>query len=102
MDAFSWRSLLLVKEEGNKHDRFAVSVTKDGLIVGHAPRELSKLFTHFLNHEGEITARITGHRRLGNGLEVPCCYVFTGEKKLVKKLKELVLKREKVSLSSPY
>ena len=91
--------VLLVKEEGNEHDRFAVSVMKDRFIVGHAPRELSKLFTHFLNHEGEITARITGHRRLGNGLEVPCCYIFTGEKKLVKKLKELVLKREKLSLS---
>ena len=62
-----------------QHDRFAVSVMKDGFIIGHAPRELSKLFTHFLNHEGEITARITGHRRLGNGLEVPCCYIFTRE-----------------------
>ena len=39
--------LLLVKEEGNEHDRFAVSVMKDGFIVGNAPRELSKLFTHF-------------------------------------------------------
>ena len=94
--------LLLVKEEGNEHDRFAVSVMKDGFIIGHAPMELSKLFTHFLNHKGEIIARITGHRRLGNGLEVPCCYIFTGKKKLVKKLKELVLKREKVSLSCPY
>ena len=94
--------LLLVKEEGNEHNCFAVSVMKDGFIIGHAPRELSKLFTHFLNHEGEITARITGHKRLGNGLEVPCCYIFSGKKKLVKKLKELILKREKVSLSCPY
>ena len=94
--------LLLVKEEGNEHNCFAVSVMKDGFIVGHAPRELSKLFTHFLNHEGEITARITGHKRLGNGLEVPCCYIFSGKKKLVKKLKELILKREKVYLSCPY
>ena len=37
--------LLLVKEEGNEHDRFAVSVMKDRFIIGHAPRELSKLFT---------------------------------------------------------
>ena len=90
--------LLLVKEEGNEHDCFAVSVMKDGFIVGHAPRELSNVFTHFLNHEGEITAR-TEHKRLGNGLEVPFCYIFSGKKKLVKKLKELILKREKVSLS---
>ena len=90
---------LLVKEEANEHDHFAVSVMKDEFVVGHALRELSKLLTHFLNHEGEITARITGHRRLGNSLEVHCFYIFTGKKNLVKKLKELVLKREKISLS---
>ena len=28
--------LLLVKEEANEHDHFAVSVMKDGFIVGHA------------------------------------------------------------------
>ena len=32
--------LLLVKEEGNEHSRFAVSMMKDGFIVSHAPREL--------------------------------------------------------------
>ena len=93
--------LLLVKEEGNEHNCFAVSVMKDGFIVGHARRELSNVFSHFLNHEGEITAR-TGHKRLGNCLEVLFCYIFSGKKKLVKKLKELILKREKVSLSCPY
>ena len=28
--------LLLVKEEGNEHDHFAVSVIKDGFIISHA------------------------------------------------------------------
>ena len=28
--------LLLVKEEANEHNHFAVSVMKDGFIVGHA------------------------------------------------------------------
>ena len=27
--------LLLVKEEANEHDHFAISVMKDGFIVGH-------------------------------------------------------------------
>ena len=38
MNAFSWRLgvLLLVKDEVNEHNHFAVSVMKDGFIVGHA------------------------------------------------------------------
>ena len=32
-------------------DRFAVAVTKDDMVVGHVPREFSKLCWHFLRHE---------------------------------------------------
>ena len=31
-------------EENNEHDRFAVATLKDGQIVGHVPREKSKIF----------------------------------------------------------
>ena len=33
--------LTLERENSNSHDRHAVSVMKDGTIVGHVPRELA-------------------------------------------------------------
>ena len=70
----------------NVHDRYAVSVMKKGKIVGHMPRTISKVSWHFLQHGGVINCKITGKRREGNGLEVPCQYSFVGTKKIVQKL----------------
>ena len=44
-----WRSLVgevltLEREEGNTHDRFAVSLLKDAIVVGHVPFEFSRVF----------------------------------------------------------
>ena len=33
----------MAREAGSTEDRFAVVVTKDDMIVGHVPREFSKL-----------------------------------------------------------
>lgn len=73
-------------EENNEHDKYAVSIKKDGEIVGHIPRSLSKLANFFLRHHGSIKCTVTGKRRKGNGLEVPCQYSFEGTAQLIKKL----------------
>ena len=44
-----WRPLVgevltLEREEGNTHDRFAVSLLKDAIVVGHVPLEFSRVF----------------------------------------------------------
>ena len=92
----------LSPEDGNEHDPHAVSILKDGAIVGHAPRELSRVFFFFLRHDGTITAEITGHRRFSCGLEVPCLYTLTGKPKYIKKAKKLLLGRKKTQVYTQY
>jgi len=58
--------------------------------VGHVPREISRKFWHFLRHGGRSTCEITGRRKCGNGLEVPCVYRFVGKRKLIEKLEDLL------------
>ena len=62
------------RERGNRHDRHAVSLLKADVIVGHVPRQLSRVLFFFLSHGGKITCEVTGRRKFGNGLEVPCTY----------------------------
>ena len=52
--------------------KFAVSLLKDATVVGHVPREFLQVFWHFLRHGGTITCEVTGQRRRGKGLEMPC------------------------------
>ena len=42
------------QERGNPEDRYAVSVLKSSTIVGHVPREISKLCWMFISREGHI------------------------------------------------
>ena len=81
--------LALEQERNNPHDKYTVSVKKEDIIVGHVPREHSKLFWHFIQHSGIITCCITGKRKKGIGLEVPCTYSFRGKKSLVDRMKQL-------------
>ena len=37
------------------HDRFAVSLLKNAIVVGHVPLEFSPIFWHLLRHGGTIT-----------------------------------------------
>ena len=57
-------ALSVKEEQDNEHDIFAVSVEKAGMIVGHVPHEVSRIFTFFIRHGGTIICE-TGHRRLG-------------------------------------
>ena len=59
-----WRPLVgevltLEREEGNNHDKFAVSLLKDATGVGHVPREFSRVFWNVLGHRGTITCEVT-------------------------------------------
>lgn len=83
--------LVLATENGNLFDRHAVAVIKDGEVVGHMPHELARLSWFFLKRDGgTIKAVVTGKRKKGLGLEVPCDYVYSGPQKMLKKLKKLL------------
>ena len=91
--------LSTTKERRNGHDRFAVAVTQDGTVVGHVPREFSKVAWHFLSHGGTISCEVTGRRRRDTtarlGLVVPCVYRFQGKEKLVIRLREVFAKKKR-------
>lgn len=83
-------------EDNNSHDRYAISTLLDDIIVGHVPREYSRIAWYFLLHGGNITCEVTGGRRLSaepeKGLEVPCVYTFIGKPTMIKKLVKLFSK----------
>lgn len=86
--------LLVDKEAGNHHDRHAVALLKaDKTPVGHVPREFSRTFWRYLSHGGKISCEVTGRRKYGKGLEVPCVYKFFGSEKLVKKMKSIITQK---------
>ena len=83
-------------ESDNVFDKFAVAVLKDNIIVGHIPREISRICWYFLQkRQSSIVCRITDHRRLsdveGKGLVVPCIYIFAGRTAHVERLISLFL-----------
>ena len=48
-------------EPSNPYDSYAVSVSRDGTVVGHVPREVRGQFYTFLNNGGNVTCEVTGH-----------------------------------------
>ena len=63
----------------NSFDLFAVATTQHGQIVGHMPKEISRVSFFFLQHGGSITCEVTGPRKhSGKGLVVPCTYEYVG------------------------
>ena len=83
------------RETGNISDPFAVSMLKDGVIVGHVPRKISSICSLFLLRNGSIICLVSGHRRFSEylpqgGLEVPCTMVFEGDTKRTAKAKDLI------------
>ncbi len=81
-------SLDVLREPSNPYDSRAVSVERDGGVIGHVPREIRKAFFSFLVHGGTITCEVIGCRRYGKGLEVPCLYKFKGPEEAVLKTKK--------------
>ena len=86
---------MCVLEPGNIHDRNAVAVEKDGKIIGHLPRKVSRISALFLKRGGTIRCMVTGGQRFSadlpqGGPEIPCTVVFVGQRKEVQKLKHVV------------
>ena len=85
------------REPTNATDRYAVAVMKNGTIIGHLPRRISKVSFIFLRRGGSITCKVSGSRRFSadlpqGGLEVPCKLLFKAKAKEMKKLKQCMKK----------
>ena len=58
--------LALEREDCNSCDRHAVSVMKEGAIVGHIPQEVSRTYWYFIRRGGTISCEVTGSMGLIN------------------------------------
>ena len=83
---FIGEKLHLEQEFGNRYDHCAVIIKKEVTTVGRVPRNMSMYFWNFLGDGGAITCFVTGKRRKGVGLEVPCSYRFCGSKQQICKI----------------
>ena len=52
----------------NSSDRYAVAVLKDDVVVGHLPRQLSRILSLFLLRNVTIDCVVTGGRRYSTDL----------------------------------
>ena len=74
-----------------------MAVIKDGCVVGHIPRTVSRTVSFFLGKDGSVGfCEVTGamvNCATGFGLEIPCMYRFYGRKAymLIETLKNLLL-----------
>ena len=81
------------QEPSNEEDSYAVAVYGDSessVVLGHLPREISRVSFFFLEHDGTVTGRVTDRRRYcrpRGGLEIPCELTFTGKRKHIRKLR---------------
>ena len=94
--------LTCAREPTNPTDRYAVAVLKDGTIIGHFPRKISKICSLFLRRGGCVTCAVTGGRQYSadlaqGGLEIPCSLLFKAKPKEMLKLKKC-LKHSKTIL----
>lgn len=87
------RELTCRPEDDNDHDTYATRVIKDDETVGHAPKEISRIFYYFLQHNGTINAEVTGNRKYGRGLEVPCKYILAGRTRNILHAKKILTKK---------
>lgn len=81
-------------EEGNRHDRYAVAAQVNEEVVGHVPREISKIVYYFLRNNGSVCGTVIGRRKRSTkymkGLEIPCIYEFKSTMKKTLKVKQLL------------
>ena len=94
--------LQCVRELSKRHDPYAVSVKKDGTIVGHVPRKISTICSLFLQRGGSIQCTIVGSRRYSGdlpqgGLEIPCVLTFKAPDKMKDVLEKTQILLEEVS-----
>ena len=70
--------------------------------MGHVPREFSRVFWHFLNHGGKVSCEVTGKRKHGKGLEVPCVYKFLGSEKMIMNMKDVLYEKSPRTTSNSF
>ena len=70
------------------------TVMKSGFVIGHVPRNLAPLFSHFLKRSCNKTyVLITGervNRGAGHGLEAPCVYRLYAPAVYLQRIKALL------------
>ena len=80
-------NLELMPEEDNEHDDFAVAIKFEDRIVGHVPKNLSKIMNRFTKIAScSLRCKVTGkrvNRGAGYGLEIPVVYELIGLEKAV-------------------
>ena len=88
--------LVCKRERHNVYGPFAVAVLKADNVVGHIPRLFSAACYVFLGRPGSrILCTVIGHRKYSGdlpqgGMEIPCRYIFHGEKSMITKLEVLL------------
>ena len=74
-------------ENENQHRKFAVAIVLEERIVGHVPKNLSKIFHQFMKIRNcTIGCKVTGkrvNRGAGYGVKIPVQYRFIGAEKAV-------------------
>ena len=88
-DSFIDDTFTTKHERGNAHDRYAMAVIPDDMkrkrMVGHLPREISKICYLFVLRGGAIVGRVTGaHRKTRaecGGMEILCELTFKHHQK---------------------
>ena len=93
-DAAIGEVLVCERDPHNVEDRYAVAVKKDDVVIGHLPRNFSRVCSLFIRRGGNIQCTVTGAKRYSadlpqGGLEVPCLLLLKASPKEVKKLKKL-------------
>ena len=87
--------LATARETINLYDRHAIAVLSGPVIVGHLPKEISKVCHHFIKRGGVIQVEIidSTYRRSPireGGLEIPAVLIFFGHHKDIDKLSDLL------------
>ena len=59
-DAAIGEVLVCEREPRNVEDRYAIAVKKDETVIGHLPRNLSRVCSHFIRRRGTIDCSVTG------------------------------------------
>ena len=65
-------------------------------VVGHLPREITRISSFFLDHGGRICGKVTArqqHCASRGGMEIPCELVYEGKKSMIRKLREYYQKK---------
>ena len=67
-EAVVGETLNFVRELRNVRDRYAVAVEKNGTVVGHLPRKVSRVCALLLKRGGNIQCTVTGKQRYSDDL----------------------------------